>query len=165
MYTPLPRFRLPSSLFQNRYLPKSGARITFNFLGCPLCRTDISIPAVPSLHAIVEEIVALRDSVAAKARMRAVYEGLDQSPEVINKGGRFYQDLSGFAMDKFAYYQCFTCKQPYYGGEHACAAAGNIGDVKMDEFICGGCKPHSAEQDCPKHGQDYLEFKCRFCCR
>ena len=30
--------------------------------------------------------------------------------------------------------------------------------------ICGGCAPGAAEQNCSKHGRDYLEYKCRYCC-
>ena len=70
----------------------------------------------------------------------------------MRKGGRFYGDLAGWAMDRYAYYECFKCKDPYYGGEHACAAAGDAGEFNPEEFICGGCKPQAAQQDCPKHG-------------
>ena len=32
------------------------------------------------------------------------------------------------------------------------------------ELICPGCCPVSFDSDCNKHGTDYIEFKCRFCC-
>ena len=58
---------------------------------------------------------------------------------------------------------CYTCKKPYYGGDYACAAAGGGGNFDPTELMCGGCSPINAE-DCVKHGKDYLEFKCRYCC-
>jgi E3 ubiquitin-protein ligase MYCBP2 len=32
------------------------------------------------------------------------------------------------------------------------------------ELLCGGCSDVSQAQLCPKHGTDYLEYKCRYCC-
>jgi hypothetical protein len=51
---------------------------------------------------------------------------------------------------------------PYFGGEHACRAADDSFDPA--ELLCAGCAPHSADAVCVKHGTDYVEFKCRFCC-
>ena len=31
------------------------------------------------------------------------------------------------------------------------------------ELVCAGCSGGTAEV-CPKHGTDYLEYKCRYCC-
>jgi RCR-type E3 ubiquitin transferase len=38
------------------------------------------------------------------------------------------------------------------------------GDFDPSELICGGCVPHSADATCRKHGDAYIEYKCRFCC-
>lgn len=85
-------------------------------------------------------------------------------------------------MSKYAYYQCYKCNKAYFGGEAQCQA--DAGDVSyhaihitryitrgttfcvFQEFdpadlVCGGCSNLSQEV-CPKHGTDYLEYKCRF---
>ena len=69
-------------------------------------------------------------------------------------------------------------------GERDCgAAAGGDGSFDPKELICPSCaagdaaqvrlapprlkKHHGAEaapQICPKHGTDFLEYKCRYCC-
>jgi len=87
---------------------------------------------------------------------------LDKHPSIVNKGGAYYNDPLGFALHKFAYYLCYKCSKPYYGGDYECAAAA---PVKFDpsEMMCAGCSPIQSE-DCPTHGKDYLQFKCRFCC-
>eukprot|EP00753_Platysulcus_tardus_P003806 PLAT12492.32.p1 GENE.PLAT12492.32~~PLAT12492.32.p1 ORF type:complete len:3532 (+),score=1996.96 PLAT12492.32:1397-10597(+) len=136
-----------------------GPRITFEFRGCPLCKTTMSHPGLTDL---LDPITSLRDKVAAKAVMRAKYEELDKAPEVRDPGSRFFGDLEAYAMDRFAYYMCHECKEPYYGGERACGEAG--GEFDPTELICGGCSPFAAEQHCDKHGTEFLEFKCRFCC-
>jgi hypothetical protein len=37
-------------------------------------------------------------------------------------------------MAKFAYYLCFKCQTPYFGGNHACAAAAQA--VDPSELVC-----------------------------
>lgn len=40
----------------------------------------------------------------------------------------------------------------------------NADDYDPSELVCGGCSDVSRAQMCPKHGTDYLEYKCRYCC-
>ncbi len=137
----------------------NGPRITFGFSVCTLCRKSV---VHPMLADVTDPIEKLRDDVEKKALLRLKYEGLDKHPEITSKGSRWFNDPMGFAMHKFAYYMCFKCQRPYYGGNYECAAAADHG-FDPSELLCGACSPIQA-QDCPKHGKDYLEFKCRFCC-
>lgn len=102
-----------------------------------------------------------------------------------------HTDLEHYAMDRYAYYVCFKCQKAYYGGEARCDA--EMGEkFNPQELVCGGCsdvaraqvtRGHafsftsnyltnrktlsfspSIFQMCPKHGTDYLEYKCRYCC-
>jgi hypothetical protein len=68
-------------------------------------------------------------------------------------------------MHKFAFYECWKCKRPYFGGDFACALAANEEGVESDpsELFCGGCAPSSVS-NCALHGREYIEFKCRYCC-
>lgn len=53
--------------------------------------------------------------------------------------------------------------QAYYGGEARCDA--EVGeDYDPTELVCGACSDVSRAQMCPKHGTDFLEYKCRYCC-
>lgn len=58
----------------------------------------------------------------------------------------------------------------YYGGEARCeeglAIEGGGGGESFNpsELVCGGCSDVSRAQMCPRHGADYLEYKCRYCC-
>lgn len=31
-------------------------------------------------------------------------------------------------------------------------------------MICPGCIPMNGMSNCKKHGRDFIEFKCKFCC-
>ena len=73
-------------------------------------------------------------------------------------------------IHRYAYYLCFKCKKPYHGGERVCEAAGGgaAGEggrkFRPEDLTCPSCLPQSAAQSCAKHGKEYLEYKCRFCC-
>ncbi|KAJ1492112.1 hypothetical protein T484DRAFT_3024011 [Baffinella frigidus] len=67
-------------------------------------------------------------------------------------------------MKKFAYYMCFKCSQPYFGGLRSCEQEDQeLRDVQSDEMVCGGCSV-SGDQSCPTHGLEAIEYKCKFCC-
>ncbi|XP_071786769.1 E3 ubiquitin-protein ligase MYCBP2-like isoform X1 [Asterias amurensis] len=52
----------------------------------------------------------------------------------------------------------------YYGGEARCdQEVGIQGDYDPTELVCGACSDVSRAQMCPKHGKDFLEYKCRYC--
>lgn len=78
--------------------------------------------------------------------------------------GSRYQDSAAYAMERYAYYVCYKCQKAYYGGEARCDA--QLGGESFDpaELVCGGCSDVARAQMCPKHGADFLEYKCRYCC-
>lgn len=79
-------------------------------------------------------------------------------------GGRYHEDPAAYAMERYAYYVCYKCQKAYYGGEARCDA--QVGGETFDptELVCGGCSDVARAQMCPKHGADFLEYKCRYCC-
>ncbi|ERL91717.1 hypothetical protein D910_09044 [Dendroctonus ponderosae] len=138
----------------------AGPRITFSFSLCPICKLDINHP---TLEELLEPIKDLYKDVRRKALMRLEYEGLHTVEAVQTPGARFYNDPASYAMDRYAYYVCFKCNKAYYGGEARCDAdAGDSYDPA--ELVCGACSDVARAQMCPKHGADFLEYKCRYCC-
>jgi E3 ubiquitin-protein ligase MYCBP2 len=111
--------------------------------------------------------------------MRLEYEGMHQAEAITSK---FHGDPAGFALERYAYYVCYKCKKAYFGGEVRCEEQAAIGDeYDSTELVCGACSDVSRAQVgflpsillflqqclcqiCPKHGTDYLEYKCRYCC-
>ncbi|XP_018570490.1 E3 ubiquitin-protein ligase MYCBP2-like [Anoplophora glabripennis] len=135
-----------------------GPRITFSFLLCPICKTEID-------HEILEELLTpvreLYNDVRRKALMRLEYEGLHAAEAV--PGTSFHNDTASYAMDRFAYYMCYKCNKAYYGGEVRCDV--ELGEnYDPTELVCGACSDIARAQICPKHGTDFLEYKCRYCC-
>ncbi|XP_033631426.1 E3 ubiquitin-protein ligase MYCBP2-like isoform X2 [Asterias rubens] len=139
-----------------------GPRITFGFSLCPICKANMEHKV---LHDVLAPITDLQADVRRKALMRLEYEGLHNCEAITTPGARFYNDTAGFAMNRYAYYVCFKCKKAYYGGEARCdQEIGIQGDYDPTELVCGACSDVSRAQMCPKHGTDFLEYKCRYCC-
>lgn len=137
------------------------ARISFEFQSCPLCKRAIT--ANPALDDLLAPLVKLRAALRKKALMRLTYEGKDKNKDLTDPESVWHKRPEDYAEDLFAYYQCFKCKQPYYGGERACGAAGDA-DFNPADLMCSSCVPHSHENTCDKHGTDFIQYKCRFCC-
>lgn len=58
-----------------------------------------------------------------KSVERAKFEGLEKEPRLKLVGDIYYNNMQAFALYKLAYYQCFKCKVPYFGGMKDCLAA------------------------------------------
>lgn len=137
-----------------------ASRITFGFLECPLCKQPIRHPA---LAAELAPCLAVRREVEAKALARLRELGLDRSDDITRPGAPFHGDPLGYAMHRFSYFMCYKCHTPYYGGERVCEGD-QVREYDPKELLCAGCCEFSAQKTCPIHGNDYIEWKCRFCC-
>jgi hypothetical protein len=102
------------------------------------------------------------------AQERLKFEELEKSdPKLKDKTSPYFGKPKEYAMIIYAYFMCFKCKKPYFGGRKDCMAAmneaQNAGSFKPEELICPNCCDVPIE-NCPKHGKDFIEFKCKFCC-
>eukprot|EP00397_Hematodinium_sp_SG-2012_P042508 GEMP01047036.1.p1 GENE.GEMP01047036.1~~GEMP01047036.1.p1 ORF type:complete len:257 (+),score=47.30 GEMP01047036.1:622-1392(+) len=143
----------------------AGQRLTFKALCCPLCAKFMEHP---SINEDVEPRMKLYHQVRRKALQRWAIEKRPQPP-----AGHLVADV---AMRKMAFYECEVCKEPYYGGEVECGE--NEGDAGVPparvpndevqqamamELVCRGCSS-KGQQSCAAHGNDFLGWKCRYCC-
>jgi len=138
----------------------STSRITFGFLQCALCKKPMSHPL---LEKDLEPIRNLYEEVKRKGLDRLKMMNLLQCKELTSQGSNFFNDPAGLALYQFCYYLCYKCKKPYYGGERVCDAINNE-EFDPKELICGSCSAFIATENCAKHGKEYIEYKCRFCC-
>ena len=99
---------------------------------------------------------------------RAKIEGLDKDPKFLDPSYAYHGDLAGFAMFKCSYYMCFKCKNPYFGGLKDCDNnQQEARNIKRDELICGACAGAAigkGVKNCKKHGDKYIDYKCKWCC-
>jgi hypothetical protein len=140
-----------------------GARITFGFLNCPLCKQVMSHPA---LSASMESMLLLKADVQAKATARLKTEGMENDDAFVSPQGKYYRKRDEYAMDRFAFYMCSKCRRPYFGGRRQCeeVAMQQAEAFNKDQLLCGGCTSGPDVKSCNLHGKDYIEHKCKFCC-
>ena len=51
-----------------------------------------------------------------KCVQRAKHEGLDMDERLKDKKSEYFENLGKFAFDHLNYYECYECKDPYFGG-------------------------------------------------
>lgn len=152
-------------LLKNLAAKWQGVTITFGFLECPLCKHQVSHPALAS-H--LKPYLDLQAEVHKKALDRFNHMNLKDAKELTEVTSPYYQQPLKYALARFCYYPCFKCKKPYFGGLKECSAEQRVAgkDDKLEELICGSCSAQGsgASSSCAKHGTDYIEYKCKFCC-
>ena len=94
-------------------------RIVFNFLNCPTCKQRI-VCYHRDLVKIIENSLKIENIVAEKAMQRAKHEGFEKEPRLKDANDIFFNKLKEFALYKCAYYMCYKCKEPYFGGMKDC---------------------------------------------
>lgn len=65
----------------------------------------------PDLYEIMSQLIHLYDQIKSKALTRLQHDGLFNSSDVTDPSGKYFQDPTGFAMDRYAYYMCSKCQQ------------------------------------------------------
>ena len=63
---------------------------------------------------------------------------------------------------------CFKCKSPYFGGLNDCGDMEMAaGEYRREDLVCPKCSAAlvgAGQKNCNKHGAEYIDFKCRYCC-
>ena len=145
-------------------------RISFGYLDCPACKQEISITGyqVPGLSQLVREALDFKAEICQLATIKAVEEGYDRKGRVVTEGDIYFNDLIGFAMHNCAFYLCFKCQKPYFGGMQDCGQAMQTeSTMKKQDLMCEPCATEElgfGEEMCEKHGNEYCDWKCMYCC-
>jgi len=151
-----------------------GPKITFNHCLCPACNKWYSCPQVPEIQKLIDENKKLYDEICQMALKRLEYEGLDKDPQLKDRNSKWYNQKLEYALKRLSYYLCYVCKKPYFAGRREC---GDGPDVNNDnpnkvydpkDLVCGkdaNLKNVAGKTSCDKHGKEFIEYKCRFCCK
>ena len=144
----------------------NGPRITFKFAKCPSCNSWALPTNLPELATKVQLFQQLYREITDKALKRLQFEGEDKLPRLSDPNDDYFQQPEKYAMDRFCYYECFRCKAAYFGGKKDCQQQDVGKAYDPSELICAKCGSEAVAgaAECPTHGGDYIQFKCRFCC-
>lgn len=144
------------------------AVISFAFMDCPLCNVRMDHP---SLQKQLKPLLELEKYVTKAGVERIAIEGMKKDDALVSPHSPYFNNPEKFAADTFAFYMCYRCRSPYFGGKKECANMGGPpgagaqgGAFNPKELVCGACS-NTSGQTCLIHGEEYMEWKCRFCCR
>ena len=151
-----------------------GPKITFNHCLCPTCNKWDDCPYVHSLKKLININKKLYENIKEMSLKRFKIEGLDKDPRLTDVNSPWYNKKEEFAMKRLSFYMCYICKKPYFAGRRECGNDPNMNnedpnkDYDPKDCVCGKDANLSGIQgvtNCPKHGKDFIEYKCKFCCK
>ena len=110
-------------------------------------------------------ILKLYQEIKEKALKRLKFEGMEGEERLKNPKDPYFNNPERYSLDRFSYYECFRCKESYFGGKKDCEQNNDQAKYNAEELVCPSCAAIGMEgADCKTHGKDYIEFKCKFCC-
>lgn len=111
-----------------------GLAISIKFALCPSCNQWMEAPGHAWLESKVEEAKNLEEKILEKCLQRAKHEGLDLDERIKDPKSEYFNNVGKFAFDHLNYYECYECKDPYFGGHRQCGApAGGEEEKKEGE--------------------------------
>jgi len=144
-----------------------GPRVTFSFRTCPSCKTPIDEVHHLKLKRLIEEAKELEERVRAKAVERGKLEGLEKDERLKDQNDEYFEKFEDYWMDRLAFYQCYKCSKPYFGGLRECGNALEAGgNYDEKELIWGAWSlgEFRGKVNWDIHGDEYIEYKWRYCC-
>ena len=147
----------------------STSKITFGYLDCPCCKTQMLIDyEVPILSEKLMEQLEFKWKITEMSVKQAREEGYDREGRVVTEGDIYFGDLEGFALKNCTFYECNKCKEPYFGGMEDCQQATQSEKAMNEEdMLCKNCAIEAlgyGKSICEKHGNEFIDWKCMFCC-
>lgn len=139
----------------------NGVKISFGFLDCPSCRRRIDHPSV---NGLIAPHLRMYDAIREKAMRRLKMEGMDKDERLTKPDSDYYQQPERYALHSFAFYSCFKCHKPYFGGRRNCDDARNADNTPPEELVCYDCSDMRAPACSNSSHKEFWLWKCKFCC-
>ena len=143
--------------------------ITFAFLDCPACKKPMKIDTnLPKLGPVFIKMHQFKRRIEEMAIEEASYAGLKLSPQLKDPDDPYFNDWPRLAINSCTYYECFSCKEPYFGGMINCRQTmREERNIKKENLRCNKCLSEElgfGQFSCDIHGDKFIDYKCRFCC-
>ena len=151
-----------------------GPKITFNHCLCPSCNKWFDCPSIPELQKMIDENKKLYEQIKEMSLKRLKFEDLDKDPRLSDPNSPWFGKKEEFAMKRLSYYMCYVCKKPYFAGRRECGNDPNMNNDDPNknydpkDCVCGkdaNLSGVAGKTNCDKHGKDFIEYKCKFCCK
>ena len=130
----------------------------------------MEFPVECKLQITMQTCFVLFEKIKKMSMERLKHEDRDKDERLNKPGDVYFNKPMEYAIAIYSYYQCFKCRNPYFGGLKSCEIMmqedkpGEKGsDFDPKDLVCANCCDVPIE-NCVKHGKEYVEFKCKFCC-
>ena len=150
-----------------------GPKITFNHCLCPTCNKWFDCNTLDDIQNMINENKKLYEEVKEMSIKRLKLEGLDKDERLTDPNSPWYGKEVEFALNRISYYMCYICKKPYFAGRRECRMGPGMDfddpnrKFNPKDLVCGKHIFSEVEgvKNCPKHGKEFIEYKCKFCCK
>jgi len=120
-----------NELFQSNKIEK-GDEISFGFLRCPLCLKQIELSNHGDLNCKVEYYKCLIKKIEEIIYLRIEKDDLLNHKEILNEDSKYFIQPVKFGWEKFSFFLCYKCEEPYYGGLKFCGLNNNDEENKEE---------------------------------
>ena len=145
-------------------------RISFGFMSCPACKAQIDVFDCEPIAKELRPLIKMKAQVERMALQNAEAEGIFKDGR-INTPGDFYEGKPlEYALHRCSFYQCHSCKKPYFGGLIDCEqeqAQEAEQKRSKEDLTCKDCllkEIGAGQTTCEKHGNVQIDWKCMYCC-
>jgi len=148
--------------------------INFYHCLCPNCDKWFDIDSIPELQKMINNNKILYEKIKQASLKIIKLTKLDKDPKLLEPKSPWYGKKIEYALERISYYRCYICKEPYFGGIKQCGEEPKISDhwfkekYHKENYVCNKhIKMPNIKgiSNCSKHGKDYIEYKCKFCCK
>ena len=94
----------------------STLKISFAFMSCPECKAPIESSRFHMIRDQINTVLQLKAKVESEALKVAERQGLLQDERLSNLDDFYFEKPLEYALHRCAFYACFTCKEPFFGG-------------------------------------------------
>lgn len=159
-------------------IPKNGDEFLSNRARCPLCRAWIHCDSDKKLN---KQLVNVKKKWKNMIKI-LIDSDIDEKHKQILKDRKTNKDSFFDFVKDYQFFLCYHCGKNYFGGMKACQANDHHEDdeeeveenrIQREEeikrgHVCVTCKSERMKKNwptkCPKHGDSFIVFKCRYCC-
>mmetsp|Transcript_18310 Transcript_18310/g.22830 ORF Transcript_18310/g.22830 Transcript_18310/m.22830 type:complete len:84 (+) Transcript_18310:405-656(+) len=78
---------------------------------------------MPVLGPVLASWIEKKRKVTTMAIKEANISGLHESPRLTDPTDQYFEDYPALALASCTFYECYTCKEPYFGGMNDCRQA------------------------------------------
>jgi E3 ubiquitin-protein ligase MYCBP2 len=151
-----------------------GPKIKFNHIKCTACKNFLVSTNNPDLQEKINTEMEVYKLISSMSMERLKSDKLDKDKRLTDPNSDWFGKELEFALTKINYYNCYLCKKPYFAGLKECGGNPNDDNDPDKQFdpsslICGN---HNilensilGQTECKTHGKDYIDYKCKFCCK